>query len=198
MVHVSADRRCEVVLFGSVWPLRGPLSLSLGTDVTVTLREGEESALVTRIGSKDGEPVSVERRCRADAGAVLAELANLGAGFPEAVDFLRRADAAAAVACGVEFDAAPRGLSVQQLVTIARSDPSIERADLEAKRAGSEVVPASFTLPSEGDAVQKPAAPAVGPQPRPRPAAARGQGAGAEQGAGPAVRQEVVCAWVRV
>lgn len=164
LVHVSADRRCEVVLFGKDWPLRGPLSVSLGTDHTVTLKDGDATATVTRIATRNGEPVGVESRCRADAGAVLAALAELGAGFPEAVEFLKRADSAEAVACRVEFDAAPRGLSVQQLVTIARSDPSIERADLEVQRVGQEVVQAGFDFPGTADSIQaKPAPPPAAP-----------------------------------
>jgi hypothetical protein len=164
LVHVSADRRCEVALFGSGWPLRGPLSLSLGTDCTVTLKDGDKTATVTRVATKNGEPVGVERKCPADAGAVLAALAELGAGFPEAAEFVKRAQAADAVACGVEFDAAPRGLSVQQLVTIARSDPSIERADLEVQRAGQAVVQAGYDLPGTAESIQaKPPAPALPP-----------------------------------
>ena len=163
MVHVSTDRRCEVVLFGSTWPLRGPLSLSLGTDYTVTVKDGDTSATVSRIATKNGEPVSVDRKCRADAGAVLAELATLGGGFPEAVDFLKRADAAEAVAGGVKFDVAPKGLSIQQLVTIARSDPSIERADLEVLRVGQEVVQTGYNLPGDAEAVTAPPPPPAAP-----------------------------------
>jgi hypothetical protein len=165
LVHVSTDRRCEIVLFGSVWPVKGDLTASLGKEYTVSVKG--TNALVTRIVRKNGEPTAVERTCRADAGVILAELAGLGAGFPEAVEFVRRAETADAMAAAVQYDAAPRGLSVQQLVTIARSDPSIERADLEVDRAGQDILQAGYDLPGTAEAIQKPAAPPADPNRNP-------------------------------
>jgi hypothetical protein len=155
MVHVCTDRRAEIVLFGTLQPLKGEFSFPLGNDFTVASKGDEPQVTVTKIALKDGEPVPVAVQCLADVGAVLKALAELGATFTEAVEFIRRAETADALAAAVQYDARPRGLSVQQLAQIAGSDPSIERADLEVARAGkSDVVPASYDLPTEADRVR--------------------------------------------
>ncbi len=162
---VGTDRRSEIVLFGAVLPLRGPFSFPLGRDFTVSAREGEPQVTVTRIATKNGEPTAVTAHCLADVGAVLRALGKLGATYTEAVEFVRRAEQAEAVAGTVRYDPAPRGLTVQKLAQIAGSDPSIERADLEVARAGrGDVQPASYDLPTEADRVQaKPKPPAPEP-----------------------------------
>jgi hypothetical protein len=156
LVVVGTDRRSEIILFGTVLPLRGPFSFPLGRDFTVSARPGEPQVTVTRIATKNGEPTAVERHCLADVGAVLRTLGELGGGYTEAVEFVRRAEQAEAVAATVQYDAAPRGLTVQKLAQIARADPSLERADLEVARAGrtDDLTPASYDVPTEGDAVQ--------------------------------------------
>ena len=61
----------------------------------------------------------------------------------------------------VAWDALPWRLPVQDLVRIARHDPTLARADLEAARVGTtaDVEPAGYTIPTEAEAVQaKPAA----------------------------------------
>ena len=127
--------------------------------------KGDGSATVTPATTKNGEPVAVPKKCRADLAAVLAALAELGGTYAEAVDLIRRLDTADALGAKVAYDAAPRGLTVQQLAQIARSDPSLDKADLEVQRAGqAEVVAASYELPTEADTVQaKPAQPAAEP-----------------------------------
>lgn len=164
MVHVTADRRAEVVLFGTLQPLRGPFSFPLGRDFTVAAKGDEPQVTVTKIALKDGEPVPVSVQCLADVGAVLKALAELGGTYNEAVEFVRRAEKADALAAKVWYDASPRGLSVQQLAQIAGSDPSIERADLEVARAGrGDVVPASYDLPTDADRVRAEPTPAAEP-----------------------------------
>lgn len=165
LVHVSVDRRSEVVLFGSVWPLKGAFSFPLGAEFSVTARDGEPGVTVTRVATKNGEPVAVPVKCRADAGAVLQAIGELGGSLSEAVEFLRRAEQAEVLLTDLKFDAAPRGLTVQQLAAISRSDQTLGRADLEVNRAGkADVVQASYDLPTEADAVQaKPQPEAVEP-----------------------------------
>jgi hypothetical protein len=155
MIHVSVDRRAEIVLFGAVWPLKGSFSFPLGADFTVAARDGEPGVTVTRLATKNGEPVAVPVKCRADAGAVLQALGDLGGSLTEAVEFLRRAEQAEVLVADLKFDAAPRGLTIQQLAAISRSDQTLGRADLEVSRVGqADVVQASHDLPTEADAVQ--------------------------------------------
>lgn len=167
LVHVSSERRAEVVLFGGVCPVRGEFSVPLGTEYTVT-GKGDGAATVTRVTVKDGEPVAVPAPCRADLGQVLTALAQLGGTYPDAVELIRRLDAAGALAVPVAFDAVPRGFALPQLAQMARTDPALERADADVARTGRAdgVVPASYNqnLPTDGDAVQ------AKPEPPPEPA----------------------------
>ncbi len=165
MVHVASDRRAEVVLFGSRFPLRTPFSFGLGKEYTVSAKEGEPTVTVSRVTTgKDGEPTTVSKTCLTDIGLVLKTLADMGATYPEAVEFVRRAQKAEVVTTAVLFDAAPRGMNIQQLAAISRTDPLAEKADLEVTRVGTaDVVQTTFALPGEGAAVQGKSAAAAAP-----------------------------------
>ena len=164
MIHVAAQRRAEIVIFGSVCPMSGDFSIPLGNDFTVTSKN-DGTVTVTRVTVKDGEPTAIPLKCRADLGHVLTAIAELGGTYTEAVELVQRLDKAAVLAGSVAYDSAPRGLTVQQLAQIARSDPSVARADLEVERAGkTEILQASYDLPTEADAVQaKPEEPTLPP-----------------------------------
>jgi len=129
MVHLTTDRRNEIVLFGSVWPLAGGFAFPLGTEFTVTRKEGEESVVVSRLTTKDGEPTAISGKYRADLAVVLKGLAEMGGGYSEAIEFIRRVNASDGFACKVAVDANPAGLSVQQLAQLARRDPTAAEAD---------------------------------------------------------------------
>ncbi|OWK36582.1 flagellar basal body P-ring protein FlgI [Fimbriiglobus ruber] len=164
LVHVCTDRRSEVVLFGSHLPIAGPFSIPLGNEFTVTARANSPTVTVTRIVLKNGEPTPVEVTCVADAAAVLKALAELGGTFAEAAMFVAAAKKADAFTCAVAFNANPRGLAIQQLALISRSDPSVERADKEVERVGREdgdIQTASYDLPTAADGVQANAKPAA-------------------------------------
>ena len=156
LIHLVTLKRSEIVLFGAVGAVRGPFSFPLGSEFAVTARDGDELVTVSRIvAGKDGaEPLAV--KVRPAVGAVLAALAELGAGYSEAVEFVRKADAAKVLPVTVAVDAAPRGIPLTQLALIARSDPGLETADLEVTRASrADVRQASYDLPSEADGVRK-------------------------------------------
>lgn len=163
MVHVGTDRRAEVVLFGSRWPLQGPFSISLGSEFTIAAKAGELKVTITKVVEKNGEPVAVPQTCRADLGAVLKMLGEMGGTYSDAVELIRKVEKTDVLLASVKYDASPRGMSVQQLAQIARSDPSLQRADLEVERVGStDTTPTSHDLITEGEAVQAP--PTVEPQ----------------------------------
>lgn len=185
MIHVAANGRAEIALFGTVSPVLGPLSFAIGKDFTISAKENEPFVTVTRMTLKNGEPMAVPVKCRADVAAVLKALGDLGGTFGDAVEFIHRAEKADGLAAAVHYDATPRGIAIQQLAAIARSsDPMLAKADDEVKRIGTvDHKPTSFDVPSEGDAVQaKPAVedPALSRNPGrifgPRPAGAEEPG----------------------
>ena len=164
MVHVATEGRSEIVLFGERFPLRTPFAFPLGKEFTVSAKEGEPTVTVTRISvDKKGDPTPVTRKCLSDIGLILRTVAELGGGFPEAVEFVRRAQTAEVVTTPVLFDASPRGVGLSQLAAISRTDPTLEKADAEVSRvAQGDVRQAGFDeLPTEGQAVQQ-----AGPQPQ--------------------------------
>jgi hypothetical protein len=159
LIHVVSTRRSEVVLFGNVGELRGAVSFPIGSEFTVTMDEGDETVTVSKIivGKDGAEALTV--KVRPTVGAVLSALGELGGGYSEAVEFLRRADAARALPVALAVDAAPRGIPLPQLAVMARSDPDLETANLEVARASrGDIQQASYDLPTEADSVRAPVA----------------------------------------
>lgn len=173
LVHLTTERRNEIVLFGSVWPITGAFAFPLGTDFTVTRKEGEDSVLVSRLLLKDGEPTSVEARYRADLGVILKGLAEMGGSYANAIEFIRRSNTSECLACKLAVDCLPRSLPLQELAQMARRDPTAAESDKivanatglqpgespELKQAGS------FELPSPTDGVRKQPETVVNPGP---------------------------------
>jgi hypothetical protein len=177
LVHLTSERRNEVVLFGSVWPVSGTFAFPLGTEFTVTRKEGEESVTVSRVVTKDGEPATVEAKYRADLGAILKGLAEMGGTYAEAVEFVRRVHAADGFGFPVAVDAVPRGFDVQELARLAGRDPLCAEADKLAEKSTGvgEVTPTGgFDLPNTADELTKP--PEAPPPPAPKPGLNRTHG----------------------
>ncbi len=135
LVHLTSERRNEVVLFGSVWPVSGTFAFPLGTEFTVTRKDGEDGVTVSRVVTKDGEPTTIEAKYRADLAAILKGLAEMGGTYAEAVEFVRRVHAADGFAFPVAVDAVPRGFDVQELARLAGRDPLCAEADKLAEKS---------------------------------------------------------------
>jgi hypothetical protein len=101
MIHLSLNR-AEIVLFGKDLQLRAPAGLSAGTEFTVTpTPEGNQSVVTrTRLGE---EPK--QRQASLQLDDILWKMAELGAQYPDAVDFLRKADQRGGLSCPLRVDA---------------------------------------------------------------------------------------------
>ncbi len=151
-VHLSSDRRSEIVLFGNGHTLRGPFTLPAGTDFTISVAAGTDTAKVTRIVKVKGEQQVREVLCAATLPEVLATMAKLGSGYTEAVDLLKRADQAQVMSAAVVEDAIPRELNVQQLSGFAKIDPTMAKANVEVARVGvlkSDLSLVGYDLPGD-------------------------------------------------
>ncbi|MBA4065432.1 MAG: hypothetical protein C0501_17310 [Isosphaera sp.] len=168
MIHLTADRRCEVVLFGDAPKFRGPFTLPVGTDFTVHVPGGGAGATVTRIVKVRGELEEKKLPCKsAEVAEVLAAVGRLGGGYAEAVELVRRADRAQVLSAPVHIDAVPGELSVTQLTEFARTDPALAKADAAVARAGvvrPDLDANGFDLPPDPP---DPAAQVPAPPPRP-------------------------------
>jgi hypothetical protein len=167
MIHLTTERRCEIVLFGDSPKLRGPFTLPVGSDFTVQVPAGGGEATVTRIVKVKTDLEEKKIPCKADLSSVMLAIGRAGGGYSEAVELIRRADRAQVLSSPVVIDAVPAELNIRQLAQFARKDPTLSRANLEIARAGvvrPELDAASFDLPPSEP---EPAAQFTPPPPRP-------------------------------
>lgn len=161
LVHLATSMRSEVVVFGDGVKLRGPFTLPLGTEFTVSVPANGPEAKVTRVVRVKGQPDVKEVTCPTDLPAVLATVARLGGGYGEAVELVRRADTAQVLTAAVAVDAIPKQLSVQQLAAFAKADPTLVKADVEVSRVGStgtDLEASGVDLPTDPSEIRTPEA----------------------------------------
>jgi len=172
LVHLTSDRRSEVVIFGEGVKFRGPFTLPVGADFTASMAVGGDAVRISRIVRVKGEPEVREATCPPDLTAVLATMAKFGGGYGEAVELLKRADGAQVLTAPVAVDAIPRQMTVQQLAGFARADPALIKADVEVARVGTvrpDIESSGVDLPADPTEVKPPEVP-------PRPGLAREPG----------------------
>jgi flagellar basal body P-ring protein FlgI len=125
MVHYLTGRRTEFVLFGKTPTLLPGLRITAGDEFTIaTADDGQIS--VKRFRTKDKQVV--EKRCPAQVAEVLKTLAELGAGYTEAVEFLSKAHAHHKLSCELYHDALPRLVEPSLLARVAKDDPMLRTA----------------------------------------------------------------------
>jgi hypothetical protein len=165
LVHLSTTRRAEVVLFGEEPFLKPPFSFLAG-DFTLTASPGDTRCILTRV-PLHGEPA--RRQCSLRLDEALRALADLGGGYPEAVELLRQADRGGALSCRVRCDALPQAVSVYDLVKAGRGGEGAE--DLLKAAPADPDLGATPTLYETGRPLRPaPAGGGDGPQPA-RPSA---------------------------
>jgi hypothetical protein len=168
MVHLTTDRRCEVVLFGDSPKLRGPFTLPVGSEFTVHVPAGGGEPTVTRIVRVRGDLEEKKVACKSTALAeVVVAIGRLGGGYAEAVELIRRAERAQLLSSALVIDAIPSEMNVGQLAQFAAKDPTLTKANVEIARAGvvrPELDSTGFDLPA---ALPDPAAQFTPPPPRP-------------------------------
>jgi hypothetical protein len=117
-VHASTGKRAEVVIFGPVPTLDGPCSI-LADEFTLTAKDGEPTCTLSRYTVRRGKQT---KQCPRDLGEVLKAVGELGGSYADALEVLRQADQARALACSVKFDALPKAPPVHELAKAGRGD----------------------------------------------------------------------------
>ena len=157
LIHISTQSRAEIVAFGDGGKLTGPFTLPVGSDLTVSASaDGTEITLARVVRGADGANL-VQTKCRPDLVSVLQSLAELGGGYADAIELVRRADRAKVLGGSVMFDATPPGLPTQELARLSRIDPLLDKVNGEALRVGASSLDASATLqdlPNEADSIK--------------------------------------------
>lgn len=157
LIHISTGGRAEIVAFGESTKLTGGFTLPIAGDFTVAVDELGLEATVTRIvNTAEGAKIA-RLTCRPDMVNVLQTLAELGAGYADAIEFLTRADRAKVLTASVMSDATPPGLPTQELARLARIDPLLDKTDGEALRVGASQFDVSLIpldLPKDSEVIK--------------------------------------------
>ena len=137
MVHLTSNRRCEIALFGDNIKLRGPFTLPVGSEFTVTLKDSDDEVTITRIVKVKNDLKENTVKSPPDLLAVLLMIGKLGGGYDESVELIRRADKAQVLTAPVVVDAITPELNIRQLAEFARNDQTgLMKANQEVARAG--------------------------------------------------------------
>lgn len=121
LVHLSTSRRAEVILFGDELELVPPCSLRVG-EFTVNADPVNERCTVSRMSVHHGIH---RRQCSRGLEEVLRTMADLGATYPDVVEFVDKAGKFRAVNSRVAVDALPQITDVADLAKSARTDPGM-------------------------------------------------------------------------
>lgn len=105
MIHLSTAGKPEVVLFGKGHQLQTPFSLTVGPELVVAARDGENECTIsmTEVGGK-----VVKRRCSCQLGEVMARCTEMGATYADVIDLLRQASNGHNLSAKLVVDGMPR------------------------------------------------------------------------------------------
>jgi hypothetical protein len=147
LVHILSGKRAEVVLFGEAPRFVPECSLSSG-EFTVTARQGDTTATVSRFSAARGHRVE---QCSLAVADVVRALAKVGATYAEVACLLRQADSIQALSCALAADALPKALSVRELAVVGREDPRMQR-EADLLKSAEDELEATPTLFESGSA----------------------------------------------
>jgi hypothetical protein len=133
LVHMSSNRRAEIVLFGDDAYLKPPFSILAG-EFAIT-EEGSGKCMISRF-AVGHEPA--RRQCSLKLEDVLRTLASLGGTYTEAVELIRQADSCQSMTCRAAADALPQAVSVQELARAGSEIRKREKQGAALAASGSE------------------------------------------------------------
>jgi hypothetical protein len=133
MIHVTRNRRPEIVLFGADQHFAGPLILNAGNQIMVTSRDGKEVAV-----SKHTMEEDQRRIVSMQVDDVVRAIVELGGTYPDVVQALQEAKSAGALSSRLEVDALP---------TAGRRYQRIAHHDADEQEPGRSVASSHNPLP---------------------------------------------------
>jgi flagellar basal body P-ring protein FlgI len=156
LVHVSSNRRAEVVLFGDDAHLKPPFAFRAG-DFNITAGQDDDRCTIGLFSPSDGK--ALRRQCSLKVEDVLRTMAAMGGMYPEAVEVLRQAHVCQCLSCQLEADALPQAVSVQELARAGVGDPEGLLADEEILNAKPDlgVTPTLYERDGTAEGDRKPA-----------------------------------------
>ena len=125
LVHLSTNRRAEIVLFGEEPELQPPFSFLAG-DFTITAAAEDQRCTVSRY-PVHGEPM--KRQCKSlRIAEVLHAMAGMGGTYPDVVELLFQADKCKCLSCPLKVDALPVAISVYDLDKAGKGQMDLNNA----------------------------------------------------------------------
>jgi len=105
LVHLATSGKPEIVIFGKGHAMLAPFSLTVGPELVISAREGENECTisVTQTGGK-----VIKRRCSCELAEVLAHCTEMGASYADLVDMLRSASNGHNLSATLVIDGMPR------------------------------------------------------------------------------------------
>ena len=118
-------KKAEIVLFGENIRLSA-VKVMAGNEFAVTVEQGDDCCTITRITAQDG----VKRaQCPLALADVLRTMAKLGAGYPEAIDLLRKLDDRQALNCPIAANTLPAQVKLEDLADQNRGTPKSKASE---------------------------------------------------------------------
>lgn len=130
LVHFALGKKAELVLFGEDIRL-APVKLLVGPEFAVTVEQGDDRCTIARITAQGGVTHKFSSLRLDD---VLRTMAEMGGGYPEAVDLLRKLDDRQALNCPIAAKALPSVVSVEDLADAGRNPLFLKESSAPAKR----------------------------------------------------------------
>lgn len=113
LVHFSASKRAEIVLFGKELRVVTPVKILAGPEFVITAEKDDDRVTVSRISARTG----VQRQqCDLKLEDVLLTMSGLGASYADLVDFLRTASERGGLNAPVVVNLLPPDVPLETLV----------------------------------------------------------------------------------
>jgi hypothetical protein len=129
MVHLTTQRRAEIVLFDAP-QLRPPFSFATG-DFVVSAAALDDRCIISLI--QTGADMPVRKPASLALADIIRTMANMGGTYPDVVDLLQQAHKDKTLSGALRVDALPQGISVEELARLGRQGSLNEDSTLQAR-----------------------------------------------------------------
>lgn len=123
LVTYAVERRAEIVLYGSKITLVPGTRVLVG-DLVVVVEPGDDRCTVSHISARTGARC---KQCSLALVEVLQSLAELGGGYPDAVELLRKLEERQQLSCPVRVTTLPPDTTLETLVEAGRTQADSKR-----------------------------------------------------------------------
>lgn len=114
LVHMSLQRKAEIVIFGQTPHLLPPFRILAGKEFTVTASAQDDRCTVSLFDRDSGQVAQRQTGLKVDE--VLRTLGELGASYPDVVAFLQECDRTKCTTAQVRINAVPQPTDIEELV----------------------------------------------------------------------------------